>query len=806
MSEHLDLPFYSKTFERKKHGGGRIEPREDRERFSKIQILKLREIKKDFDKDKEKFKQFFDPNLLFKIELKQRVPEEKFREFLERNKIQIISPSPKGTGYWISLAKNDSLDEVEKKLKDYGRNDEKEARYKNIFDAIEKFDVIPPEDKIGEGLKEKPLQEGEECYLDIEIWKMEAEKEKLFLEGFKKLITAKKGEITDEFITDNICLLRAKINKNIFDEIILLKEISRIDKPPKPYITLDTLSYHLEEFEIGDKPPYSATAVAILDSGILSKHPLLEKSVGDEISVPLLDSNKITEDKPQDDVGHGTKVAGITLYGDIKKCIDEKTFQPDIWILSAKIMFKNEYGEAEYNPRELLEHQLEKAVRYFAKNYTNFKIVNLSLGDPDKRMFGSKRQFLLATLIDELANDLNIIFVISAGNLIPNSVNEYDYYLNNYPNCLIEEKDSVKIMNPASSAYAITVGSIAQKFGPSNIDQEKILSSPAQTNYPSPFTCVGPGYKGMIKPELVEEGGNIIYVPKDIKRLEDIGGKLVVLNHKWIEDGKLFTFDSGTSFSAPKVAHYIAKLFNHFPNYSPNLIKALILASADIPSHRPHPLDEINFNHANAKKLMDLLKIYGFGKPNLDRAISSDSNRVLLQAENKIKLDNIHLYYFYMPKQFVETDGEREISVVLTYNPPIAGNRSVDYFGISMEYHLFKNSEIQEVIKGYDRISQNKSEIEENIPEELKLKEVDLYPKGNIRKKGLHQKGVKIYSKKPDIDANKPLVLVVISKNNWLKDKEYIQDYAVVVTVKHKAKIDLYNLVRQQIQQRVRIR
>lgn len=802
MSEHLKLPSYSEKFERKKHGGGKIEPREDRKQFSNIQICKLREIKKDFDKDKEKFKQFFDPNLLFKIELKQHVSEEKFREFLERNKIQIISPSPKGTGYWISLAKNESLDEVEKKLKDYGRNDEKEAKYKNIFDAIEKFDVIPPEDKIGERLKEKQLQEGEEYYLDIEIWKMEAEKEKHFLDGFKKLITAKNGQITDEFTTDNICLLRAKINKNIFDEIILLKEISRIDKPPKPYITSHILSYPLEEFEIVDKPPDSAAAVAILDSGILSKHPLLEKSVGDEISVPLLDSNKITEDKLQDDVGHGTKVAGITIYGDIKKCIDEKAFQPDIWILSAKIMFKNEDGEAEYNPRELLEHQLENAVRYFAKNYTNFKIVNLSLGDPDKRMFGSKRQFLLATLIDELANDLNIIFVISAGNLIPNSVEEYRYYLDKYPDCLIEEKDSVKIMNPASSAYAITVGSITQEFGPSNINQGKIFNSPAQTNYPSPFTCVGPGYKEMIKPELVEEGGNII---SDSKGLEDIGGKLVVLNHKWIEDGKLFTLDSGTSFSAPKVAHYIAKLFNHFPNYSPNLIKALILASADIPSHRPHPLDEINFNHAN-EKLMNLLKIYGFGKPNLDRAISSDSNRVLLLAEDKIKLDYIGLYYFYIPKQFVETKGEREISVVLTYNPPIAGNRSVNYFGISMEYHLFKNSEIQEVKKGYNRISQNKSEIEEHIPEELKLKEIDLHPTGNIRKRGIHQKGVKIYSTKPDIDANKPLVLVVISKNNWLKDKEYIQDYAVVVTLKHKAKIDLYNLVRQQIQQRARIR
>ncbi|GAI26777.1 unnamed protein product, partial [marine sediment metagenome] len=154
-----------------------------------------------------------------------------------------------------------------------------------------------------------------------------------------------------------------------------------------------------------------------MDSGILSNHPLLEKAVGDEIAVPSLSSNKIQEDKLQDDVGHGTKVAGIAVYGDIKRCIEEQRFQPEIWILSAKVMYRNKMGEPEYDPEELLEHQLEKAVRYFVEKYHNCKVINISFGDRYKRMFGNKRQFPLATLIDELANGLNIVFVISAGNL-----------------------------------------------------------------------------------------------------------------------------------------------------------------------------------------------------------------------------------------------------------------------------------------------------------------------------------------------------------------------------------------------------
>ena len=804
MSEHLSLPFYERAFERKKRGGGRIKPREeDRQRFSEIQIFNLAEIKKDFDRDKEKFKQFFDPNLLFKIKLNQRVDEEEFIKFLERNRVKVISPSPEGKGYWISLAEDESLSEVKKRLEKYGKRE----RYKQ-FDAIGSFEPIPPEEKIGEQLKDRPLQEGEEAYLDIEIWRMEDERLKKFLEGedgkpgFKKFVENKGGKVTDELRTENLCLLRVKINKFIFDEIIKIREISRIDRPPKPYIKYQILSIPLEKLKVGEPPTEDATAIAVLDSGILSNQPLLENAVGDEIAVSMLSSDKVQEDKPQDDVGHGTKVAGIALYGDIKKCIDDKKFQPEVWILSAKVMFKEENsitGEitVSYDESELLEHQLERAVKYFVQRYPNCKVVNISFGDRYKKMFGNRRQFTLATLVDELAKELDVVFLISAGNL--GELQQLGFP-EKYPSYLIDENEEVKIIDPASSAYAITIGSISQEFGPSNRKQTDILFSPARTHYPSPFTCAGPGYKGMIKPELVEEGGNIIFSSSDPLRSEDIGGKLVVLNPKWVEEGKLFSVDYGTSFSAPKVAHYIARLFNNFPNYSPNLIKALLLASAEIPSDRPTPLNEINYNDSDTK-LIDLLKVYGYGKPNFDAAISSDSNRVLLQAENNIKLDGVHLYYFYLPREFIGTNGEREISVVLVYSPPIRRNRT-DYMGVGMEFHLFKNTEIREVLRGYDTI-QIAEDLEDIVPEELKVERIDLHPGVRLRKKGIHQKGIKIYSRKPNIDGNKPLVLAIISQNKWLKDKEYLQDYAVVVKIRHKAKIEIYNLIKQQIEERI---
>jgi hypothetical protein len=279
MSEHLTLPFYTGEFERKKPEVKRgFTARDDRKSFADIQVFNLTQMKSDFDKEKEKLKAYFDPHLIFRIEVNQSVPEEEYTKFLERAGVKVISPSPWGKGYWISLAEDETLDTIKDRLQQYGGV----QRYK-AFDAIESFSAIPTEEKIGEQLKEAPLREREEAYLDIEIWRMEDSKLQKFLDGFQKLVEAGDGRITDKLVTESLCLLRARIKYSLLNEIIKLREISRIDRPPKPYISLKILSVPLEKLRIEGSPAEKAAAIAVLDSGILSNHPLLEKAVGDEI-------------------------------------------------------------------------------------------------------------------------------------------------------------------------------------------------------------------------------------------------------------------------------------------------------------------------------------------------------------------------------------------------------------------------------------------------------------------------------------------------------------------------------------------
>jgi len=391
--EHLLLPLLSEDFSRKKRGGGGYKKTDrDESQFYKAELQAIENTTQKFIKQKERLKDYLDPNLIFKINVNQGVSENSFRDELRRAGIEVISPSPDKTGYWVVFAEDEKLSIFKEKLEEHFQNN----RYK-FFYAIGEILDIPPEEKIGERLQEEPFLDDEFSYLDVEIWRMEDSKLVHFLSGLAKLINERDGRIADILKTKNFCLLKIKTNKQILDDILELREVAHVDRPPK--IRIETsLNSDIGDFKIDENPPDGAAGILIVDSGILSSHPLLSNAVGDEIVVPTINSSQVLEDKPYDDIGHGTQVAGIALYGDVEECINNQVFTPELWIFSAKVMFEDENGFSTYDEEELLEHQLDKAVRYFVENYPNCKIINLSMGNSAKRMFNNKRQFNLASV------------------------------------------------------------------------------------------------------------------------------------------------------------------------------------------------------------------------------------------------------------------------------------------------------------------------------------------------------------------------------------------------------------------------
>jgi len=802
--EHLKLPLFKENVGRKINSGGTSPPLpQGREKgtFAKQYLQKADELTTSFSILKNKFSGKIEASLIYEIEINHGVSSKGFEEELLRMGIHILSIAEGKKGFWIVFSDDENLNEFKKKMKIYGSSTGPDY---NFFNAIESFQDIPNGKKIGSNLNANPLGETAD-FIDIELWKMtDPQKNKNFIQQLKNTYNISSTfKITDKLITKSFVLLRVKLTKGIFDEIIELKEIARADRPFNPQFNpFEFTKPDISEFKFSP-PSENATGILVIDSGIVSNHPMLEKCIGGE------ENFQSGETEQQDTVGHGTAVAGCAAFGDIEYCLKTKKFVPENWIFSAKVMYSenNEVSNtvsAIYDPEKLTEHQFKDAIESFLSNPDyNIKVVNISLGNNHEIWHKNYyRQLPLAALIDELAYTFPyVIFITSAGNQNPqNYFNTIQEIENEYPTYLLQN-ENFKLINPATSALAFTVGSIAgvAKVKKERYGEEKIKTTIAQNNQPSPFTRTGAGINGMIKPEFVEYGGNLILSEYYGRIIEDIGGKIAVLNNTTTEN--IIKYDYGTSFSAPKLSYLAGKIAKNFPQKSANFIKNLLLVGANYPF-----IPNKNFYHTDSNQKAELkhLSVCGFGLSNYEKAIHSYKNRTVLWDEAAIGLDQIKIYSLKLPEIFFFEKGKKKIIITLTFNPDTRLTRGDSYIGNRMEFHLFHSVNPQILVEKYGIIPENLEH--SSVPESLKKFGINLFPGSNIRKAGCHQKAWKEYKKEPQNIPSSPISLVVLNKNKWINDTEWMQDYCISVIFEHEKEIELYNQIRANVQLRTRIR
>lgn len=712
--------------------------------------------------------------------------------------IQVLSVAEGKKGFWVVFSEDEDLSSFKKKLATYGSE---YGRNYDFFHAIESFGDIPLEKKIGKRLAEQPLTDTAD-FIDLELWKIDdPQQNERFIQQLKDTYSDfSQFRITDTLITKSFVLLRVKLTKAVFDEIIQLTEIARADRPAMvQFNPFETMQPDIKGIEF-NSPEENATGILVIDSGIISNHPMLENCVGGE------ENFQSGETETQDTVGHGTAVAGCAVYGDIADSLERKNFTPSNWLFSAKVMyaerdFNGKVINAIYDPEKLIEHQFKDAVESFLSNPEyHIKVVNISLGDRDKVWHKHYfNQLPLAALIDELAfNFPYVVFVVSVGNQSPlhDSIAEL---VDNYPRYL--ENEDFRLINPATAALALTIGSIA---GELRIEQErygaeKIKMPIAQAQQPSPFTRTGPGINGMIKPELVEYGGNLILSENYGRIVEDKGGKLPLLNNQVTNN--IIQFDMGTSFAAPKVAHLVGKIANHFPDKSANFIKNMLLVGANYPFQ---PTKKFYGTENKNKVEQCHLSICGYGLSDYDKSLYSLDNRAVLWDEGQIALNQIKVYSLQLPELFFTESGKKKIIVTLTFTPETRATRGDSYLGNRMAFHLFHSVNPQTLIEKYGMISDDIEQI--GVPKDNKKYEIVCSPGANTRKSGCHQKAWKLYQRKPKNRPASPVSLVLINVNKWITDENRMQDYCISVIFEHEKEIQLYHAIRTNIQTRTRIR
>ncbi len=326
-------------------------------------------------------------------------------------------------------------------------------------------------------------------------------------------------------------------------------------------------------------PDANAPAVGVIDSGIQEKHLWLSLALDQANSISLLPGDSSVADMVSPS-GHGTRVAGAVLFGEtIPRNGQHKLM---CWIQNARVL------GASCNMPEIL----------FPALTTRAAILHLRGGSRKTRLFNQSvnasapsrlvHMSAWAAEIDALSNQFDVLVIQSAGN-IPNAgaapkigITQHLAAERLYPEYL--DEPSSRVANPAQSLQALTVGSVGYEA----FHGGGWHSFVGQRGEPSSFSRSGPGIWGVVKPEVVEFGGDLVYSPGGSVSIGTpalAGACFPELIRSTLSSGPAIDRDTaGTSFAAPKVTHIAAHLGNVLPDEPSLLYRALIVQSARWPT------------------------------------------------------------------------------------------------------------------------------------------------------------------------------------------------------------------------------
>jgi hypothetical protein len=422
-------------------------------------------------------------------------------------------------------------------------------------------------------------------------------------------------------------------------------------------------------------PDADAPAVCVMDSGIQEAHVLLHPGIDKATSHCFLPGEAATA--VADEVapgGHGTRVAGAILYGE--NVPTDGTPQLPFWIQNARVLDAHNAMPIELFPPEALR----KAVERFNDGPRKTRIFNHSI---NARSY-CRTRFMSswAAEIDQLCNERDVLIVQSAGNLplhgAPPFLGIADH-LNagrDYPAYLKE--NAARIANPGQSLQALTVGSIAYDAA----EQGAWRTFATQAAHPSAFSRSGPGIWNVIKPEVVEYGGDAVRTnnePPDIQAGGAVPAACPNLVRSTLHGpGPAADRDAaGTSYAAPKVARIAAQVQRILPAEPALLYRALVVQSAqwpewaeDLLSRLRHPLPDMlpAEKQALLAAASSAFRCLGFGVPDEARATANTDHRTTLitSGDTEIHAGECHVYQIPIPAELRQQADEFDIRIDVT--------------------------------------------------------------------------------------------------------------------------------------------
>lgn len=466
------------------------------------------------------------------------------------------------------------------------------------------------------------------------------------------------------FPEEIVCLIKA--NRTQLNNLLLnsdyIAEIRRAPKATSTFINLKSADKQILVNDLLKRTTFIDTnaTVCLLDTGLYSGHKLIAQAVRDQ-DVQSLNNSWGTGDLK----GHGTEMAGIVLYFDLKECLDgNKRYVIPHKIESVKILPPR--GE---NPPELYGAITNDAVYMAERENPNAKrAVCMAVTAPVNNTFdGSPTSWSAA--IDNITsgvdgNDEKRLFLVSAGNVQPDELRE-----SNYPDANIIHS----VEDPGQSWNALTVGAYSKDVSIEN-DNSNFYTPIAKNGDLSPFSSTSRSWskKWPVKPEILFDGGNFAISDGDYANYSILP---LLTTHRDTEH-RLFSTIHGTSSATAQAAWMAAQLFAEYPGIWPETVRALLVHSA---RWTDNMITSFCFDQKKSGGIKNLLRICGYGIPDLDRArqclrnsvnmIIEDEIQPFEKSKGQIQMKDMHLHTLPWPAEVLEKlAGDKvELRVTLSY-------------------------------------------------------------------------------------------------------------------------------------------
>lgn len=363
----------------------------------------------------------------------------------------------------------------------------------------------------------------------------------------------------------------------------------------------------------------SNVKVCLLDSGVNNGHQLLQPLIDDANTLTV--DNVWGTDDHESGAGHGTLMAGVAAYGKMEQVLVSQNRVPLTHRLcSVKILPrphqngtpKELWGDITAQGIARAEIQNPNMVLVYCMSVTSTEDVNV--GRPSS----------WSGAVDNLAygeGENQRLIIVSAGNI------RDDESWQNYP----YSNFTSSVQNPAQAWNAVVAGAHTEKVQVTdpNFQNHSLVANEGELS-PYSSTSLIWERKWPVKPDVVFEGGNLLKAPdNNITSHED----LELLSTSKSIQIKPFGTVNATSAAAAQASWFAAKVAFEYPNAWAETIRGLMIHSADWNNAMRNQHEKQN----NKGDITNLLRTFGFGVPNLDRALYSQESALTFIAQETIQ-------------------------------------------------------------------------------------------------------------------------------------------------------------------------